>query len=255
MIIDLISLIKNGEQFRDNIYNLNVPLSCILVTETWLKENSVSPALRNFNFAKQNRIGRSGGGVGIYLQSSLNYIIREDLKCISDDIESIFVEIKGENSKNILLVCIYRLPEANIPKCLEELEILFEKLRNDNKNRYIGGDFNINLLNYPNDGNVSQFIKRFLSLSIYPTINRPTRVSKSTNTLIDCIFTIFLRPSRIRCNSWYFGSRSFPNCTYCHATVIWKSVNQPKLRKERFILIRSRSSEIGLLFCFRTSVI
>lgn len=164
MIIDLISLIKNGEQFRDNIYNLNVPLSCILVTETWLKENSVSPALRNFNFAKQNRIGRSGGGVGIYLQSSLNYIIREDLKCISDVIESIFVEIKGENSKNILLVCIYRLPEASIPKCLEELEILFEKLRNENKIIYIGGDFNINLLNYPNDGNVSQFIELFLSL-------------------------------------------------------------------------------------------
>ena len=226
------SLQKNGEQFRDNIYNLNVPLSCILVTETWLKENSVPPVLQNFNFVKQNRIGRSGGGVGIYLRSSLNYIIREDLKCNNDVTETIFVEIKGENCKNILLGCIYRPPEGSIPKCLEELEILFEKLRNENKIIYIGGDFNINLLNYPNDGNVSQFIELFLSLGLYPTINRPTRVSNSTNTLIDCIFTNFLGPATSGVIADTLVSDHFPIILSCNSDL---KVSKPiKVNKRTF---------------------
>ena len=226
------SLQKNGEQFRDNIFNLNVPLSCILVTETWLKENSLPPALRNFNFVQQNRIGRSGGGVGMYLQSSLNYTISEDLKCNSGLYESIFVEIKCENSKNILLGCIYRPPEGSIPNCLEELEILLEKLRNEKKIIYIGGDFNINLLNYSNDGNVSQFIELFLSLSLYPTINRPTRVSNSTNTLIDCIFTNFLGPATSGVIADTLVSDHFPIILSCNSDL---KVSKPiKVKKRTF---------------------
>ena len=77
----------------------------------------------------------------------------------------------------------------------EELESLFGKLRNEKKIMYIGGDFNINLLNYSVDNTVSQFVDLFVSQNFYPTLNRPTRVSDQTNTLIDCIFTNFLGPA------------------------------------------------------------
>ena len=189
------SLIKNGNQFKDLVLSLRIHISCIFVTETWLKDITVPPVLNGFSLCQQNRIGRSGGGVGIYLNSSLNFLVRTDLQGNSTTFESIFVEIDCSNSKNIILGCIYRPPEGSISQCVQELEATFEKLKNENKIIYIGGDFNVNLLNYTNDSSVSQLIDVFLAQTLYPTLNRPTRVCNTTNTLIDCIFTNFLGPA------------------------------------------------------------
>ena len=189
------SLLKNGEHFKDLVLNLNIKISCLLVTETWLREATVPPSLNGFTFNQQNRIGRNGGGVAIYFDSSLNHVIREDLKFNSSSFESIFVEIDCAGSKNIIIGCIYRPPDGDFVKFLEELESLLDKLKGENKIVYLGGDFNINLLHYSGDGQVSKFLELLLSQNLYPTLSRPTRVSEKTNTLIDCIFTNFLGPA------------------------------------------------------------
>ena len=102
------SLVKNGEHFKDLVLNLDIKMSCLLVTETWLREGTVPPSLNGFTLRQQNRIGRNGGGVAIYLHSSLNHVIRDDLKCTSGTFESILVEIDCRGSKNIIVGCIYR---------------------------------------------------------------------------------------------------------------------------------------------------
>ena len=55
--------------------------------------------------------------------------------------------------------------------------------------RYIMGDFNINLFNSDSHVPTSEFISLCLTHSMLPLINRPTRVAKSSATLIDNIFT------------------------------------------------------------------
>ena len=189
------SLLSNGEHFKDLVLDLHIKISCLLITETWLSDTTVPPSINGFTLRHQNRVGRSGGGVGIYLQSSLDHAIREDLRFVSGAFESIFVEIDCTSSKNIIVGCIYRPPDGDFRKCLEDLESLLEKLKNESKIVYIGGDFNINLLHYPGDRLVSQFVELFLSQNLYPTMNRPTRVSDKAHTLIDCIFTNFLGPA------------------------------------------------------------
>ena len=189
------SLRKNGDEFKDLVCSLNIPISCALVTETWLKDTTASPVLNGFTLWQQNRDCRCGGGVGIFVNSSLNCFVREDLKLDSNILESLFLEISNNNARNILIGCIYRPPEGSILQCIEQFEIMFGKLQNENKIIYIGGDFNINLLHYSVDGLVSQFIELFLSQNLYPTVDRPTRVSNTTNTLIDCFFTNFLGPA------------------------------------------------------------
>ena len=49
------------------------------------------------------------------------------------------------------------------------------------------GDFNINLLNYNSDSDISSFIDTMYSSSFYPTINSPTRITTTSDTLIDNI--------------------------------------------------------------------
>lgn len=51
------------------------------------------------------------------------------------------------------------------------------------------GDFNIDLLKLDLNDNSNSFINLMFSSSFYPTISKPTRITKSTATLIDNIFS------------------------------------------------------------------
>ena len=61
--------------------------------------------------------------------------------------------------------------------------------KNSNKNVYIVGDFNLNLL----DQSLNKKVRNYLSLiyqnSFLPTVNKPTRVTRKTSTIIDHILT------------------------------------------------------------------
>ena len=49
------------------------------------------------------------------------------------------------------------------------------------------GDYNINLLEYDTDNSVHNFMNTVLSHSFYPTIDKPTRITAESATLIDNI--------------------------------------------------------------------
>ena len=85
--------------------------------------------------------------------------------------------------------CIYRAPGSNtdIFKCLYYIG---EKITNNNqKVMFICGDFNIDLLNPNKHKMTDDFINPLYSLSLYPRITRPTRITSHSATLIDNIFT------------------------------------------------------------------
>lgn len=50
------------------------------------------------------------------------------------------------------------------------------------------GDFNIDLLKYEQNNNANRFIHQMYSSHFYPVINKPTRISTNTATIIDNIF-------------------------------------------------------------------
>ena len=54
---------------------------------------------------------------------------------------------------------------------------------------FICGDFNIDLLNPNNHKPTEDFINTMYSLSLYPKITRPSRITSHCATLIDNIFT------------------------------------------------------------------
>ena len=66
---------------------------------------------------------------------------------------------------------------------------ILDILNNENKLCYIMGDFNINLFNHEVHAPTCNFLNLMFLHSYIPLINKPTRVTNQSATLIDNIFT------------------------------------------------------------------
>ena len=171
----------------------NNMFSVICIMETWLNESSatlVSLSELKFVFVYKNRIGKTGGGIGIFVRNNLKFITRQDLEYDSDYFESMVVEILNFNRKNYFIIVIYRPPNTDPFKFLNDLNGMLFKLKPYiNKPIYILGDFNIDLIknDYRNVG--EHFSSVMYSFNFTSLIFSPTRFSNTTSSLIDNIFT------------------------------------------------------------------
>ena len=93
------------------------------------------------------------------------------------------------HGKNIIVGCLYRPPDASLTDFNRSVEDILSAISFENKLSYIIGDFNINILNSHSHQPTNEFINLMTSNSLYPLISKPTRITYSTATLIDNIFT------------------------------------------------------------------
>ena len=63
------------------------------------------------------------------------------------------------------------------------------RIRRENKTCYLLGDYNIDILNYASHVHTAQFVDMMSSNGFLPLITRPSRVTATSATLIDNIFT------------------------------------------------------------------
>ena len=129
------------------------------------------------------------GGTALYVNEKFNFIERKDLSAQNDDYESVWVEIKNKLSKNIVTGCIYRHPRYNFKDFMHYLENCLIKLTKENKEIYLCGDFNIDLLKIEDNQNYQLFYNMLCSFGFLPKIVQPTRVTDHHSTLIDNIFS------------------------------------------------------------------
>ena len=69
------------------------------------------------------------------------------------------------------------------------MQTLLENTETENKVCYLMGDYNIDLLNIESHGPTSDYNDTMYSNGFIPLITRPTRITNSSATLIDNIFT------------------------------------------------------------------
>ena len=182
------SLNKNFDSIELLLNSLqSFQFSVIGVSETWL--NTSSPplyAIENYQMLRSDRGHRKGGGVAIYARNDLNFKLRSDLHI--ENTEHIFLEIVNNNAKNVIVGVIYRPPGHNAEFFLDKLDTCLNNITQENKDVYLMGDFNINLLN--KDNNItSTFVNLLSSYTFHPHISNPTRISDTSKTLIDNIFS------------------------------------------------------------------
>ena len=186
--------IENLTRFQALVASLSIKPSIIAINETWLSDTDFGPhhQLPDYNFIHNHRTKGRGGGVGIYIQSSLPYTVRNDLSVMKNKIfESLFVDLHFR-SKTITAGTIYRSPLNNSSEVNDFFGTLKQKLRILKNNYrtpcYILGDLNFDLNDLENR-DVNSLKECMHNNYFISLINQPTRITDSTATCIDHIWT------------------------------------------------------------------
>ena len=133
------------------------------------------------------------GGSLLYISDTLNSKQRPDLETLlykSEVLESTFIEIINPHKKNIIVGCIYRHPSMDLHEFNNEYLIPFmEILNKEDKKKFLQGDFNVDLLKIDEDPRSSTFFDTLTSKLFVPHIIHPTRITPTSKTLIDNIFS------------------------------------------------------------------
>ena len=185
------SLKKSFTKIEDYLLDLNCSFDVIMISETWFDVNVDidSFKLTGYTCFYTNRQIKKGGGVAIFVKSLFN--AKKVDKCsisINDMYECLTVELIFENCKNTCLTCVYRTPGSSIELFIENFSLILNNM-NMNKNVYICGDFNIDLLKFEVNNETKVFIDTMYSMGLFPLITRPSRLTEFTSTLIDNIFS------------------------------------------------------------------
>ena len=140
-----------------------------------------------YEFIRRDR-NRQGGGVGFYIQTSINFAVRSDLYVSS--LENLCIEIRKPNSRPFLIATWYRPPCSSIDLFLCH-ESFLEKLDSLDLEYYLLGDFNCNLASAKYDSNTRRLCEISDLFGLQQLITEPTRITESSSTLIDLIYTYF----------------------------------------------------------------
>ena len=168
------------------------------LAETWLDEESEKGlTLQGFSAVCASRKQKGGGGVAVLVRDGLTYRERPDLGTfIEGQFESVFIEvIRGGGCKNDVVGVVYRPPGGSAQGFREEMGRALTGIRG--LDGYIMGDFNVDLLKADTHGPTSDFMEGFMSRGYYPLISLPTRLTDTTATLIDNIWTNNLRETMV----------------------------------------------------------
>ena len=119
----LLNIRSLPDHFREMVTYLeclNTKFKIIALTETWLKDHHTNYTLPNYIFEQTFRPKARGGGVCLYIHSSLQYKMRRDLittnqniiknsKHHQKEVNSLFIEINKKSTStkhNIIVGCI-----------------------------------------------------------------------------------------------------------------------------------------------------
>ena len=187
------SLGANFDELNIELENLNIKPQFLIVTETWLREYS------NLNIFCQdrwksietcNQKSERGGGVAV-LSTEQNYITTIK-KTSHQNLQILTVKANIPKWKKILITVIYKAPKMNAFEFVDTLmNHLFEIQEESNTKHIVCGDFNIDIAG---ESDRKQNLLQNLQALGFELANNPkdfTRVSQSSQSTIDLVFSNF----------------------------------------------------------------
>ena len=122
-------------------------------------------------------------GLALYVHKSIENSVRRRLDLETEAIECIWIEIKDSKTKPLLVGYVYRNPAAS-QGWPDDFITMMDKVTDCNANILLLGDFNIDLFKQPPAWNNTTAL-----FGLEQLVEETTRVTKSSATLIDHIYT------------------------------------------------------------------
>ena len=190
--LNITSLPKHIDELR--IFLHNKYLDILAINETRLHEEISDDVVRieGYDIVRRDRPlnGRNGGGVCFYIRTSVNYIVRKDLEFAN--LENLSVEIFKPRAKPFVVSTWYRPPNSS-SELFGDFEAFVGRLDSEGKEYYIMGDLNCNMLPTSCINVNTQTLLNIADIyNLKQLIREPTRITPSSSTLIDLIFTSHL---------------------------------------------------------------
>ena len=176
----------------EKVYQRNQNIDILCIQESWLGEHSHYSQynIDGYDMYYQSSVCSSHTGLIIYVRSE--YQVKQlNLRNSSVLWESLFLEVTLADGKKIIIGDIYRAPreEVNIiTTFIVELSHILTLLNRMKLSVYLCGDYNINLLKMHEKNSYEEFFETMFVHSYLPNITLPTRLTDTSNTLIDNVF-------------------------------------------------------------------
>src|SRR6218665_968241 len=139
--------------------------------------------------------------------------------------EALFIQASVAG-KSIIIGAIYKPPNVYLPSFNNAFGNLFAALASERKPCYLLGDFNVNLLKAEAHLETDNFLNLLYMHGFHSLIDKPTRITPETSTLIDNILTN-VHPYCIQNASIWITDISDHLPVYCLITGLY---NKPKLQ-------------------------
>lgn len=170
--------------------------SIIGLSETWLYQSNESHyCLVGYNCVIKSRIGQTGGGIALMVSAEFSFTEPKDIASIFNTAEAAAIEVTIPaicSRSRILILEIYRPPRNSILKFISDLNTSLMTIHRFIYTIYIIRDLNIDMLKFPVNHVLLEFINTLLIYGLYPLINKPTRVTGLTMSAISYIITVLL---------------------------------------------------------------
>ena len=177
------SLVNKIDEVRAALLDAKRP-TVLGMSETWLNDtiSDGEVSISSFSIYRKDRKGRRGGGILVYVHNSCRCRRRNDLE--KDDVEAIWLEVHLR-PHTILLCNVYRPPSSNSSTLPNNIDMV-EAATSEGKEVVVLGDLNCNLLSSNQLGD--ELKSGMENLLLMQLITEPTRVTKSSQSLIDVLF-------------------------------------------------------------------
>ena len=184
--LNCVSLLKYFDEIKQFILRTNI--DTLTLSETHLSSDIDDGELNvpGYCLVRRDR-NRHGGGLATYVKNDIQFVNRHDLIPFGN-LEMTIVEIKQTKSKPVLVINWYRPPNSKV-EVFDSFEAVINKIDSLNVDYIVLGDMNCDALCSKKSWQTTKLYDVMDSFNCTQLINQYTRVTETTASAVDLIFT------------------------------------------------------------------
>ena len=228
--INIVSLQKNIDKLEEFLSEFSKKIDIVCLSETRLHEHNVCNVnIPGYNLFYHNSPTRAGGAA-IFVSNTLKCAELTYLKLNVSLCEEIWVEVSSSSNENVIIGTMYRQPSSN----LFNFEDKFAKSLKTMKARQkyvIFGDFNVDCNKSSSVPSIANYINHINRLGCTQIIDKPTRITHQSQTVIDHIYINSTMIKEINSAVLYYDiSDHLPTFANLQFSPSIKSLQRPEIR-------------------------